>query len=1382
MKRNCLLSFCSILALSALPASATWTVTDGLNAETLRVGDTFKATDGTWNLAFRRSNNAAYVCWNDTGSGGATLDLATFNDDMAAAGVTWGGNPITLYGLNNEGFQNLSGLTQILVPDTLAYLGNGCVKGTGITDVSGICANVSAYGDTLFQNCKGLVRVELPAAFKTVPNNMFNGCTSLVEVKIQPNTTSIGSGAFNGCSSLTTVYTDDATKVAGSVQIPSGVTMLNGNSFNGCSSIVRVSAPGVKSCAQAVFQNCSKLEEVDLPEMSGQFSTYVFYNCTSLARVNVPKCTGTSTGTFQNCPALVEVCVSPDFSVLGTDTFRSCTSFRTLYTNEATKVEGHVQLPAKVTGTIGNYTFYQTRIERIDAPRVTGLVGQYAFSACPLLEEVHFPSVASIGCQHAFNGCPLLRVVELSPDLAGTIAPSAFYNCTSLESVYQSGTEPVVGLVDLPAGVTKLDWGAFCICRSIEHVVAPGLVDIQNRAFTSCKLLETVRVSPDVAVVHNNNNSSQAAFYDCPALVDFYPSTFTKLTELRGGLFRDCSSLTNFFDFSACTLSNPGNVDTTMLFYNCKKVPGVRLPAGFSRLNNQAFTGMKPGAEIHFGGGIPTTTSNNNGLYQGTAGAGNRFKLFVDAKTFPAWTNGTVSGATFTPLTEAMKAESDYPGVATLGYLNYQSSGQNNWLVQEPFYVDATFLDEDGATVLGVEPTLLGAAPAWSGATPKKASSAQFDYAFAGWSLDGSTVVDLATLRADAPLSLRAVYEPSTRSYAVSWEWFDGAATQSDSTTVLYGETPSHAAVERAATAEHTYTFLGWSADGETVLSPLSAVTGPTAYVAVFEEKDAATTATVRWLDDDGETVLGTTWPDLGTAAVAPLAPEKEPTVSTVYDFAGWSTDGETVLSDLTVAADADFIAVYTPSVRRYTVSFVNWDGSAVSSAAYGYGTEAAAVALPANPSRAADAEATYAFAGWSPAVADVTGDATYVATYDATPKTYAATFVDWDGTVLDGPTDYAVGTAVSAPADPAREGHAFAGWSPAVGAMPAAATTYTATYTVNKYTVKWVNGNGATTAKYDYGTPASSIAFPTGEKSSTSKFYYRFVEWTPEKETVTSNTTYTARFSAFVATPMTLALGGVSVGENRDSISVSATLSGAVASGAAPAVSASASARRGADPVASASISGAAVSATISEASNGVGYDWTVVAAQDWSDYGTSDVAVLRGRSYAKRSKVWFADEDVSWTDGAFVPASASASRQQVRVLASFGVPEVAPASLPDAAGQAVGIGVKSVGAVPAWFGWTGSAWVRLVGATPPCGGTAQVLAVVDFAARTPTATWYADGLPLVTEDGEWAVPLSGAGESLSRFKAEFGAFGGISALSADCDRGADATVVVVR
>ncbi len=1210
------------LAALAAPASATWSYDSN-------DGNNIWATDGTWKIKFIKNGSTYYIGgWSD---GGPTLDLTTIYEDLAAEA------------------------TPHVVP---------------FSNIGGQC----------FQNNKVVETVVLPARCTTLGANAFNGCTALVSITMPGVTTFSGAQTFAGCSSLVTV------------------------------------------------------------------------DCPNLKSIN-------SYSAFNGCTSLVELKVSPDMTSFSTDTLRSCTSFTTLYTNDATKVVGHVQLPPGVTY-LGNYNFYQTKITHVFAPgvRTFDSGNGYTFGGCTLLQEAHFPSVTSIAAPSAFNGCTALEMVEISSGLSGTIANSAFNGCTSLESVYQSGNAPVEGLVDLPDGVTKLEWGCFQNCKAIEYVVAPGVVDVQNRAFTSCTALETVRLSPNLSVLHNNNNGTQAAFYGCSALVDFYPSTIPNITQLRAGMFSGDSSLTNAFDFSGATLTD---VSGSSFMNGAKNVPCVRLPASFPKLYEKEFYGLKPGAELHFAGDIPPKDSKNDQMYAGKNGAGNRYKIFVDAETYPAWTNDTASGASFTAKTAEMESESDYPGIATLGYLNYASSGQNNWLVQEPFYVDVTFYDEDGTTALGVERTLLGAAPAWTGATPTKPSTAQDDYTFAGWSTDGSTVVDLATLRADAPMSFRAVYTPVLRFYEIEWQWFDGTTTHFETNTLAYGETPSHEPVERAATTEYTYTFQGWSTDGSTILDPIPVVIGPATYIAVFEEKDASATVTVRWLDDDGTTLLGTTWPDKNTVAIAPVSPTKESTVATNFTFAGWSTDGTTVLTDLTVLADTDFIAVYTPSVRKYTVSFLNYDESVVDARDYDYGTLANDITVPANPVRPATPEYTYTFAGYDAEITNVVGVATYNAVYAFTTNIYAATFVDGvDGSTILGPTNYTYGAVVEAPDAPEHYGFTFSAWSPAVETMPAADTIYTAVYTTNRFTVTWVNGNETTSVKYDYLTPTNAIAVPTGTKSTSEKASYVFLRWEPELEPVQSNATYTAMFQGTILKPMTLLYNDSVVASDLSGVEISARLANYTTAVGGFSGGIGAGIRNRAGIFSSAegdvSIEAPSVTATFSELQSGKGYDWTLTATQTLASIYADDVAVLHGRFYGKPPKAWFeAAQAVFDANGVFAPSAPSAARQQLRLRATMTFPVIPSRVHPDTTGAVIGFDVwqPNAGWPLAYYAWNGSRWVQLHGTVAKLGEPVNIIGVVDFAIKGGTMTWYVDGVELTDSEGNWAIPMETSANQLKSF-----------------------------
>ena len=128
-----------------------------------------------------------------------------------------------------------------------------------------------------------------------------------------------------------------------------------------------------------------------------------------------------------------------------------------------------------------------------------------------------------------------------------------------------------------------------------------------------------------------------------------------------------------------------------------------------------------------------------------------------------------------------------------------------------------------------------------------------------------------------------------------------------------------------------------------------------------------------------------------------------EPTLAG-HTFLGWFDEQDGKYVDVTGspegtsdgyfdrAVTADLALKAKWQIKQYTVTFVDEDGTTVlkEAALYDYGTLAADIAKPADPTKAADANGVYTFAGWDPEIADVTADATYTATY-TTATTVAA-------------------------------------------------------------------------------------------------------------------------------------------------------------------------------------------------------------------------------------------------------------------------------------------------------------------------------------------------------------------------------------------------------
>ncbi|MDY5076040.1 MAG: hypothetical protein SPE88_04580, partial [Paludibacteraceae bacterium] len=172
-----------------------------------------------------------------------------------------------------------------------------------------------------------------------------------------------------------------------------------------------------------------------------------------------------------------------------------------------------------------------------------------------------------------------------------------------------------------------------------------------------------------------------------------------------------------------------------------------------------------------------------------------------------------------------------------------------------------------------------------------------------------------------------------------------------------------------------------------------------------------------------------------------------------------------------------------------------------------------------ADPVKQNTAEYTYTFAGWTPAVVAVTGDATYKATFTATKNSYTITWQNEDGSLIDQTTvEYGV---VPTHAEPTKEAteeytYTFSGWTPAVVAVTGDAT-YKATFrsVVNVYTisVSAVNGQVIGGGEYQYGATIDLIAIPNEG--------YVFDQWSdgvkdnPRTITVTGDAEYTALFTS---------------------------------------------------------------------------------------------------------------------------------------------------------------------------------------------------------------------------------------------------------------------------
>jgi len=137
----------------------------------------------------------------------------------------------------------------------------------------------------------------------------------------------------------------------------------------------------------------------------------------------------------------------------------------------------------------------------------------------------------------------------------------------------------------------------------------------------------------------------------------------------------------------------------------------------------------------------------------------------------------------------------------------------------------------------------------------------------------------------------------------------------------------------------------------------------------------------------------------------------------------------------------------YYIAAQTYTVTWKNEDGTVLET-----DTGVASGTTPTydgvTPTKAADAQYTYTFSAWSPAIEAVTGDVTYTATYTQTLRTYTITWKQDDGTTIDTTTVAYGATPTHATPTKTAPGYTytFTGWTPAISSVTGDAT-YEATY-----------------------------------------------------------------------------------------------------------------------------------------------------------------------------------------------------------------------------------------------------------------------------------------------------------------------------------------------
>ncbi len=308
---------------------------------------------------------------------------------IVGIGDMYASNPVIkegTKGIANYSFVDCSMLGNVILPDSLEYIGVGAFNGCGMADFMSINIpkNLKVIDDYAFYDCPLLW---LRDEEGEIAHN-FKGSAKLEK---------IGRSAFYNCAILGAdeFGIDEnyyVTWESGSLDL-TGVNEIGEYAFFsnwGIKSLVL--GTGVEKVGSRAFNSCPDLQTVTVGPTVTEMGTRVFYNCTALERVVI----GTGLKaipdyTFYGCTKLSSVAFATGGGVehIGKYAFRGCEALASINFGDSLK-------------SIDNYAFFNCGFTEIVIPDTVQSVGNYAFRGCKNVTSILLPDTLTTIGKHAF--------------------------------------------------------------------------------------------------------------------------------------------------------------------------------------------------------------------------------------------------------------------------------------------------------------------------------------------------------------------------------------------------------------------------------------------------------------------------------------------------------------------------------------------------------------------------------------------------------------------------------------------------------------------------------------------------------------------------------------------------------------------------------------------------------------------------------------------------------------------------------------------------------------------------------------------------------------------------------------------------------------------
>ena len=302
----------AISAFSYLSYDEQKKLLDALNAGS---SATFKTGDGVEYIFTKGADGMLTVALKSLNG---ITDLVVPNS-VTLAGTTF---PVTKIAPNT--FKGNTALKSVTIPGNVSEIGESAFEGCLGLEKVNTTNGLITIGDKAFKDCKSLTSFACPASLKTIGNSAFEGCTKLSTITLNEGLITIGNRAFYGCSALTKVV------------IPRTVLKIGSSAFEKCTKLKTVTFASYataqcQTIGAKAFKGDKALTGIKLPKKINKIQKSTFSGCKKLKSVKgMAGVTDIGASAFANCKSLKSITLQKKLQTIGSKAFYGCKKLKTV--------------------------------------------------------------------------------------------------------------------------------------------------------------------------------------------------------------------------------------------------------------------------------------------------------------------------------------------------------------------------------------------------------------------------------------------------------------------------------------------------------------------------------------------------------------------------------------------------------------------------------------------------------------------------------------------------------------------------------------------------------------------------------------------------------------------------------------------------------------------------------------------------------------------------------------------------------------------------------------------------------------------------------------------------------------------------------------------